>query len=528
MDSIPDPAMVRQIHLVMVSIVMICAHVVNYRQGRRRDRLRRQIASIFDDNKPLDAEMRKFQQALQAQRDVEGTVTLSVLVETQTGVAQLLEGFAVFSQTVEETHQGVQALKDDNDRTKTLIKIRNTLQVPTTVRLDTRTTQTCTNIAAKSLPGTGAWIWTDHAFTAWTQGTAQGDEKKSANVLILSGPPSSGKTLAAAQIVKRLEEEQGRTYIAHYFFPPDSSKKTEDSNKYPVHTALRYMAFQIARVDATVRKALGKACDSPDRVSVLSRNSASKLDSLWSELKIGVPGSGATYYLAFDGIENLDEKEREMLHSFIFGAKLAEQSEGRVRILVSGTEKLLDNDDVARSALHISMESYNGSDMRLFIEDRLNKQGLLRHAKPGSVQQKAKDDVIAKLPQKAAGSYSQLQFALDEVVRLLSSRTSTDELEKVLDQPMNSHATAIKALQRSLTIEEVGELNELLKWVHFGNERMTVDELEAAMVSTSACTGLTHEDSREDETLMPRMTFSSFTPAQSRSVGWTISSPANT
>lgn len=477
-----DPLLVQQIHLVIASVVRICAHVVKYQQGRRRDRLARHFATIFYKNESLDAEMSEFRRLIQTQHYVEGTVTLSVLVETRSEMAGKLESLAVISKTVEETHQGVQALKDDNDRTRILNKIRNTLQVPSIVLLHTRTTQTCTNIEAKCLPETGSWIWTDSAFVSWTAAPTKGGEHNSSNVLVVSGRPSSGKTLATAQIVKRLEEEKDRTYVAHYFFLPASNKQVEDDNKYPVHSALRYMAFQLARVDATVRKALGKACDS-ESASVLSRNSSSNLDSLWAGLKIGTPGSGPTYYLAFDGIENLGEKERETLLKFIFNPKLAEDSAGRVRVLVSGTDQVLEKYGVARNALRISMEQYNESDMRIFIQNKLDKQGLLRRAKEGSVQQKAKDKILATLPQKAAGSYSQLQFVLDEVVRLLGSRTSFKELEKVLDHPMNSHETAIKALQRSLTPEEVGELNELLKWVHFSREQMTVEELEAAMVS---------------------------------------------
>lgn len=478
-ENMNQPLLIEQIHLVMASIVRLCAHVVKYRQGRRRDRFKRQFAAIFDDNKPLDAERSEFQRLLQAQRDVEGTVSLSIMVKTESGVAQLLESSAVISKTVDETHQGVKELKDDNDRTKSLNKIRDTLQIPSTVLLHTRTTQTCTNHATKCLPGTGSWIWEEEAFSSWKEGTTKSDDRQVPHVLVVSGPPSSGKTLVAAQIIKHLEEEKGRTYVAHYFYLPATSRKAEDDNKYPVHSSLRYMAFQIARVDATVRKALGKACESS--ASALTRNTSSNIDSLWSEFQIG--GSGSTYYLAFDGIENLDEKDREMLLSFIFGSKLAEASAGRVRVLVSGTDKLFDGHDTARKALRIDMDRYNERDMRLFIEDRLNKQALLRHAKPESIQQKARNNVLAKLPQKAGGSYSQLQFALDEVVRMLSSRTSFDELDKVLDQAMNSHETAIKALQRSLTVEEIGELNELLKWVHFANERMTLAELESAMVS---------------------------------------------
>lgn len=487
-DGMQHPLLVQQIHLVMVSIVRLCAHVVKYRQGCRLHRLKRQLASIFDDNQPLEAEMSDFRRVLQAQRHVEGTVTLSVLIETQSDVAQILENSVAFGKTLEETHQGVQALKDDNDRAKTLIKIRDALQVPPTELTEARSTQTCTNIAAKCLPETGSWIWTEGAYVSWTDGTFKADEHRVSNILLILGPSTSGKTLATALIVKRLEEEKGRTYVAHYFFSSAGSKKTEEDNKSPVQSALRNMAFQIARVDDTVRKALSKSCDS-ENSSVLTRNLNSSLDRLWSELKIGVPGLGAIYYLVFDGVENLGEKDREMLLRFVFGSKLSGDSSGRVRVLVSGIKKMFEGINTAQNALQIDMEQYNDADMRLFIEDRLNnnKPPLLRHVKPGSAQEKARDNVLTRLPRKAAGSYSQLQFALDEVVRLLSSRTSVDELDKLLDHAMDSHQTAIKALQRSLTLEEVAEVNELLKWVHFAKEKMLVSELEAAMVSAHTC-----------------------------------------
>jgi len=61
------------------------------------------------------------------------------------------------------------------------------------------------------------------------------------------------------------------------------------------------------------------------------------------------------------------------------------------------------------------------------------------------------------------GSYSRLQFDLDDVIPLLSTRTAFRELDRILDQSSSSHETAIKTLRRPLTAEEVGELNELLK-----------------------------------------------------------------
>ncbi|KAL7794357.1 hypothetical protein V8C37DRAFT_415219 [Trichoderma ceciliae] len=494
-----DPLLVQQIHLVLVSFVKVCAYVVRYRQGRRRDRFLRQVRSIFDDDSGLADQMTEFRRALQQQRDVEGTITLAVVVETQQDVALMFEHFIIFGKTAEETHQtvqetqkGVQALKDDADRMRTLIKIRDTLGVPSTVRLDTSTTQTCSDIVDKCLEGTGSWIWTHEAYVAWTAPQAKdkdkdkekekekGKEKKkdTPRLLIVSGPPSSGKTFASALITKRLEEQKGRTYVAHYFFP--TSMKKSDNEKDSIQSALKYMAFQIARVDVTVQKVLGKACE--DGPAAFRRSaSLDDLESLWERLKIGTSGSSAVYYLAFDGLENLPDRQAKMLLDFVFSPRLARESAQRVQILVSGTDDQFADWSAARSARRIQMEKHNRPDMRIIIDKTLSQRGMLQHARPNSDQQRARHKILDKLPQNVEGSYSRLQFGLDDVIRLLSTRTAIRELDRMLDQSMSSHEAAIKNLQRSLTADEISELNELLKWVLFSDDSMTLDRLEAAM-----------------------------------------------
>ncbi|KAI0444998.1 hypothetical protein F4803DRAFT_560482 [Xylaria telfairii] len=473
-----DPLLIRQIHLVIVSFVKICAHVITYRQGRKRDRIFQQVKSIFNDDSGLADSMAEFKRALQQQRDVEGTITLSLVVETRADLKTMLENLIVFAKTTEETRQvvqetqkGVQSLSAEAARIKTLIKIRNTLNVPSTVRLDTKTTRTCSDIHRKCLDGTGSWIWTHPAYTAWKESK----DKTTSHVLVISGPSSSGKTLASSLITKRLEEQKGRTYVAHYFFP--ASAKKSDDEKNPVQVALKYMAFQIARVDQIVLAALGKACDA----NASAFRSSASLEDIWAELKIGTPGSGAWYYLVFDGLENLPERQAEMLLKFLFGPKIAGDVTGRVRFLVSGTDDEFANDPAVRSALQIQMGKHNMEDMRIIIDDALTSQGMLKNTRSGSAQEKAKVKIVEKLPQNVKGSYSLLQFGLDEVIRLLSTRTAVEELDRVLDQMTSSHEVAIKKLQRSLTADEISELNELLKWVLFSKIVMNLDQLEAAM-----------------------------------------------
>ncbi|KAJ7619351.1 hypothetical protein FB45DRAFT_156779 [Roridomyces roridus] len=489
-----DPALAKQIHLVLTSFVKLCAHVVKYRQGNRGARLFRQLKSIFDDDSGLADEMAQFEKVLQQQRDVEGTLTLAYVVETRDDVAILLQRFIIFDKTVEETHQvvhetqkGVQALKDDADRSKTLAKIRDALALDPRVRLDAKTTQTCTTIASRCLPGTGDWIWTHDAFKAWTSSAREKDASAPplAHTLFLTGPPSSGKTSVAALIAKRLEKhkEEDRVYVAHYFFSPSTQRPDNAQTNVPaapknaqtnvVLAALKYMAFQIARVDPTVRKALTKLDDKFD----------GGLETLWQELKIGAPGSGAMHYLIFDGIECLSDEQTKMLLNFVFKTRVAGGQAGRVRVLLSGTNEKFEIHNVGpvEGVLRVRMEDHNEFDMRIFVKNELEGHRMLQNAREGSAQQRAYDKIVDKLPKNVKGSYSVLQFGLQAVLRLLGTRSAALELDKLLDQSMSSHEVAIKNLQRSLTTEEIRELNELLKWVLFSSGPLRLDQLEAVM-----------------------------------------------
>ncbi|KAJ7678121.1 hypothetical protein DFH06DRAFT_1291418 [Mycena polygramma] len=470
MEKLHSPPLIHQIHLVMVSFIKVCAHVVKYRQGSRADRLHQQFKFVLRDDSGLGKEMENFRHALQQQRDLEGTVMLSVVVDTQAGMVQTLEKLVVIGKTTEDTHQRVRAFTDKADRTETLNKIRNALSLPETLSLDANTTSMCTAVSEKCLDNTGTWIWSNSAYTAWTAPK----DTRGPHVLFLTGPPSSGKSSATALITKRLEEQQkSRTYVAHYFFGA-SSKKTDEKN--PVPLALNHLAFQLARVDPIVRKTLSKACDAPLR-------RLEGLDMLWSilwsESKTGTTGSGSTYYLVFDGLENLTYDQAKTL---LTCPTLTSESAGRVRVLASWTDEWFSKYMNSIPSFHqIRIVEHNGQDMRLIIEKALSNRSLLQSVKPDSIQQRARDKILDKLPQSVGGSYSLLQFGLDEVVHVLSMRSSSEALDRVLDQSISSHQVAVKNLQRSLAEDDIKELNELLKWVIYCYEWMTLDQLEAAM-----------------------------------------------
>ncbi|PNS19328.1 hypothetical protein CAC42_2505 [Sphaceloma murrayae] len=496
--------LIQQIHLVMVSFVKVCAQVVKHRQGSRLERVFKRTKSILEGDTELGGEMAAFKRLLQQQRDVEGTLTLTTVLETRRDIADVLEqslstGRAVQEVTlitsetrlvvgeirqialetqkgIEETQKGIQSLNDESNRNSDLKKIREALSVDPNVRLDTKSTQTCKSIHDKCRPGTGSWIWEHDAYLDWTGSK----DEYSPHVMLLMGPASSGKTCASAQITKRLEEVGSRTFVAHYFFTPGSKRSNEKHSE--LHAALKYMAFQIARVDPTVRNVLGKACEGRSGNYPAAPGSiALSLDELWDALKIGSPSSTAIYYLVFDGVEHLKEGESEKLLDFAFGNRLSNESARRVRILMSGTDDNFERVTWNSKAHQIRMDEHNEEDMRKKLIQLLDEQGMLQHATPGSDQQKARGKILEKLPSNAKGSYNLFEFGLTRTFRMLSMRTALEDLIEMLDFSASSHALVIEELERSLSPVQIAELNQLLQWVVHGRTFFTIEQLDAIL-----------------------------------------------
>lgn len=460
--------------------------------------------AIADDDSGLRDEMSRFEKLVQQQRDVEGTVVLETVMTSHKDICQVLEQVSESGQRIEDIHGKVNRLdkdanetREEKDRTKKLGKIRDALGVYPHVQLDTNTTETCTNIYNKRINTMGTWVFDHPSYQEWTSEAKNG----ASSLLLLLGDPASGKTSIAAMVTKKLEDQKRRRiYVAHFFFPP-STKKSDD-DKYPVHSALRYMAFQIARVDATVLNALYKACDNPDRPK--NFRSMTDLSELWNELKVGSSGLGTKYHLVFDGVEHLKDKHAESLVDFALGFKPESDSAGsRVRVLLSGTESVVKDHHGVETILAINISKHTVPDMEIFINNKLNERGILQSAKPGSKQEQARELVLKELPLSVKGSYSLLHYSLDNIVRRLDSGAGLEELREILKTSMSSHEAAIQSLQRSLGLDEIRDLNELLKWVVFGANTMTLGELEAAMVSYALLTLLKFYPPRTNSVQVP-------------------------
>lgn len=502
--------LIERMRNAMISFVKLCAHVVKFQQsGKRKRLLTITKVAILNDNE-LDAEMKVFRKQLRSLDSAESTVTLSEVIAQRLDIATGFETALIKMNMLEQAqfaaYKDIRSMKEKIDRSEALTKISNELGLDGTVKLHTPNTQSYDKNRKKCHQDTGSWIWEHGCYKAWINSKDQHHSP----VLLLSGPRSSGKTLATAQIVKKLQDEYGkledRTFVAHYFFTRSvgATKKDEDVQT-SVYSALKHMAYQIAMSDSAVRDALYYECIKGGGSAFPSKGD---LSVLCRALHIGNPRSGATYYLVFDGLENLSRDRAKMLLGLVYGTGQQRpwiETNGYVRMLLSGTDGQFDIKAGApslKSALRIRMEKNSCTDMRVIVsealEESIDVSNMQRYAEADEELrhrvEKAKKEIIRTLPQRVEGDYSALQRGLQGVQRMMKIGALVQELHSdpsrsgsTATQPTSDEELAMRNLQNLLTLSEVKELNELLKWVIFGQglEIRHLHQLEAIMVSMS-------------------------------------------
>jgi len=468
-EQIPTP-LSRVWNTVILDFITVCAHAVRLQKGGRIRKTWGAIKTILPEGlsqtDSLAAAVGKFQSSLKIHTRVEGAAILATTTSTHVVVSDY-----------------VTDRKKSTDRTRYLDQIREAFKLKPTVSDNSTMTpgwDSALKLAA-SYNG-GGWICEpDSIFSSWLEtGPGQG------RLLWVKGPAQSGKSVAVALMTQHLESKrEARASVAHFFFPRFFGDSGED--QAPVLSALKLMAFQLAQQDDAVAKTLAKdyedGGDKENRLRNLGRP-GQQVQQLWKDLKLGAPGSGATYYFVFEGVTSLMDHHTESATALL---EILLAVQGQVKVILSGEEDGL-KDFAGRLPLCINMQDFNAPDMRRYISNYLDTHHLLpvKEATRDDSVLGARELILRRLPERAKGKYSSLNVDLAKTKRLLQQQLpDLGDLERLLegDENMGSHQGTIDNLQQDLEPTEIDEVNDMLRWFCAGPMRQfTVSFLQSALV----------------------------------------------
>jgi len=490
-----DSELLLNTHRLMISFVDICALSIKLLDGGKRTYIKTGIkAVLFRDDSGVQSALNDFRSLIQNQSAVTEAVTLGHVMSMEKGLGDLLATASVTGKIVGHVSEGMDELvAAESDRKIERMTREYSLAVAKRLSLEPdahrESEKVLNRMRRESVQNCGVWLQDIPCYKRWIDPASDADP-----LLLISGNRRSGKSYLVSSIVEELEEAQRdgakiatKLAIAYTFFErrEEKSKKDGGGDHKSVAMALRSMALKLADQHMVYLKELASTRDS-------KKDSAFKSPSpkeLWDALKFSSPRSDVIYVLIFDGLDHLsDPVAEELLQVLAEQGRSSPASSGsakverpRLRILATGRPETFKS---FPSSPGFDVSLLNTSDIKEFIERELKNDVLLKEQNVEMVE--VTKFIRARLPEVARGDYSIVQQKLERIKEAVAADEYSDTIKSILDESPDQDKTkraakVISDLNASLKAQDVKQLNEILMWVIYGLEYLSIDQLRTAL-----------------------------------------------
>ncbi|PGH12190.1 hypothetical protein AJ80_06810 [Polytolypa hystricis UAMH7299] len=319
---------------------------------------------------------------------------------------------------------------------------------------------------------TGQWLLTDPQFSAWSARETNTDR-----ILALEAREGFGKSYLSSMAVRhlyRLHPPGGRDTrisIAYYFFQKDN--KDENS----VNKALRAIIWQLIQHDAVYQKYVAAACDKPEEFGDTLE--------LWKQLVVNLSSKvESTFFIVLDGIDEAETEIGQPLVQMLRDVAVMSQEKRALslNLFITGRPKaFLEINDMDITLSKIPLGSRNQDDILKFINDRMDNMEIFKRSDQSDIQE-LKTKILDTLTEGAQGDFFKLNYMLTEI----STKRRRKEIEEVLEHAgedrQDTIAREIDRLNKSLGLEDIRDLNELLSWEIGSKEWPKLPLLEAVLL----------------------------------------------
>ena len=446
--------------------------------------------ALLDDDSGVQKELVVFKSLIERQSAVVETLTLEYILENKRDLTELLNTACDSGKKIADIRASVDALTAGEKNRKLeqanedrLDKLAGRLDVKREITNTTRIA--CHKQWLESVEGTGKWLYDSHEFSDWIDGKSDVDP-----LFFLIGDAGSGKSFIASSIVHRLQpdfvqgkKDRGQNLLAYHSFRKSNEKSGQDTK--PVETALKSIALQIAEQDIAYAREIEKFCGTI-KEGPYFRDLNCK--GLWEDLQLAAPNPNRTFFLFLDDLDQLSGEPTKELLTILKKLRYppADSRRTSTRVFVTGRADLFKNDLLAAKP-YLDIERHNQPEIEHYVARGLKERDLLQGKDTETV--KMMRMVLDKLSQTVQGNFSKVNTALGKIDDLVESDGDAVGLEKILKeagQDWRSIAqNVVDDLAQQLSAREIEELNELLIWTVFGYEYFTIDQLQAALVSSS-------------------------------------------
>ncbi|KAI1873242.1 uncharacterized protein JN550_003495 [Neoarthrinium moseri] len=481
-----EPELNRAVHDLMISFVDICALSVQLRNGSKWRKFWKDAkAALLDKDSGVAGEIENFKRLTQAHATVQATQTLKVVLESDSHLKTILYQNAEIGRKTDIIVSDVAVLRASNDKRtfednkqKYLKVIKEKIGWDEVATKQSETT--CERLLKDTMSGTGNWFKNkqDYAeFHTWAERNSQ-DSKP---IFLVVGPQNTGKSIIMSNMRRHLQltytspaRLSPRTLIASYFFPSVAERREEN----PAKTALKSLAVQLAERDNAFAKALSQRCEKETDIDARIRDGSCQ--DLWDFLEIAEPKGNTVHYIVMDGLVSLQKEKADHFTQIWDILESVGPSKSSLRILISVRPDMIST-EMSRISTNVDIVRANAADVREYVTQQLRKNDIFQD----DDDDKRRQETEKRLTAKVGGDFNKINTVIEQINAVFDSNGPDTEVDRILDDSNDEKATSlsvINKLESKLNIGEIKELQELLRWIIYGEYTFwSLDELNGAL-----------------------------------------------
>lgn len=323
------------------------------------------------------------------------------------------------------------------------------------------------NIRQHNVEGTGQWLLSDDTFNAWTKPMTD------TPLLALVGEEAAGKSYLASTVIHHLrtqmseQVENSRRLVAFYFLDKRKSNAGIDALG-------KSIIWQFADSDPSYMQSAAATCrksGSIDPSRILPRLLLENHDELQNV--------DVTFFIVINKLGNKDGHIHPAVVKFLQQAARCKRR--AVRVLFTTTEsgmERLTREQISCPAIEI--DKRNASDIKKFINARMDLIDSLSDTRQDGVSE-LRRNIQDRLYEKTGGNYYMIDKTLAKISALDYDKdiyAALNEAEKSLEHQISDD---VLRLNETLSPKEIEEMNEIILWITFAQERMSVEIMTAVL-----------------------------------------------
>jgi hypothetical protein len=342
------------------------------------------------------------------------------------------------------------------------------------------------------IESTGKWLERDKGFIQWSDVNNHNKQ-----VFVLKADSGFGKTFATNHVISYLQKRyragsgSKQVYLAYYYYGDDKDESLE--------RCIGSIIYQFAAAHIGYAAAVANACGQPASVA--------RAEDRWEHLVLGLSNHmKGTYFICIDGFDGrgqLDKGEATIAAIAQRAMAKADDSGISIRLFLSGNPEALarvpqpvegvhtitlgaSNDplpgpiDDDRADGLSSKVFLNASDLEIVTRYRVAE---LCKAEP-DLKEFLTEPNVKLLIEGIRGNYNHLDAKITEINSCETERQVQDVIKNTNVDMERVQRDRLKALDVSLSMDQVKKLNELLVWVAGVSTGATVKFLQSALYLT--------------------------------------------